>query len=533
MGRRQLAPVAGLALLAGALVGAHDRVPRLWPHQVGGVKAGVAVLATGLLLFGWWRDRGGARGPRPRLRDAALATLGVLGLVCWTNLFQWNYPGFGHPSDTFHYYLGAKYFPELGYTRLYDCVAVADAEAGLDRPRPLRDLTTNTLTTSRAVLAEPERCRAHFDPARWEDFRHDVAFLRSRVRPDHWLRFQQDHGYNATPAWGVLGHWLTNTGPASDARIAALRALDPLLIALLFAAIAWAFGWRIACVAAIWFGTNYVSPYGWTGGSILRQDWLAATVIGICALRRERFATAGALLALAALLRIFPVLVLGGVALGTLGRMLRTRSLSLLPAERRFAAGALATTALVVPLSVLVLGPSAWGEFIDNSRVHLSTPLENHVGLRTVLSYDSKMRTELARDATLEDPMGPWKDARRAHFARFALLYVALVVGFAGLVARAAASRPLWVAAVLGVAWIPVGVELTAYYWSVLLALALLMERHPSMGPALCGLSALGWGISETWHWTDQIHVWISVVTVAFSVFTVLLATPRSVTARQ
>ena len=97
------------------------------------------------------------------------------------------------------------------------------------------------------------------------------------------------------------------------------------------------------------------------------------------------------------------------------------------PAEWRFAAGALATVAVAIPLSVASHGSSAWSEFAENSRVHLSTPLANHVGLRTVLSYDASMRTELARDATLDDPMGPWKEARQARFASFAWLHLALV----------------------------------------------------------------------------------------------------------
>ena len=48
------------------------------------------------------------------------------------------------------------------------------------------------------------------------------------------------------------------------------------------------------------------------------------------------------------------------------------------------------------------------------------------------------------------------------------------------------------------------------------------------MGAALCGLATLGWWIGDTLHWTDHIHVWISTVSVAFCVFTVLLLTDRT-----
>ena len=58
-----------------------------------------------------------------------------MGLALLTVVTGWypNRGGFNvwfHPWDSFHYYIGGKYFRELGYTRLYECVMVADVEAG-------------------------------------------------------------------------------------------------------------------------------------------------------------------------------------------------------------------------------------------------------------------------------------------------------------------------------------------------------------------------------------------------------------------
>src|SRR5262249_27639080 len=159
-------------------------------------------LASTALLV--WDLRAGPASPSARLRDRLLAVLGVAGLACWWNLFAFQFPGFAHPSETFHYYLGAKYFPELGYTRLYECVAAADPPGGPGAAalrRPMRDLASNELTPTDAVLADPTRCTTHFSAARWSEFRHDVDFLRGLVPPRRWNLFQQDHGYNATPAW--------------------------------------------------------------------------------------------------------------------------------------------------------------------------------------------------------------------------------------------------------------------------------------------------------------------------------------------
>jgi hypothetical protein len=502
----------------------------LGPREIGAIKVAVALGTAVLLAVGWWLARSGRADRARGARDALLAALGIAGLACWWNLFQFHFPGFAHPSETFHYYLGAKYFPELAYSGLYECVAVADAEAGLDaealRARPLRDLATNALTTAGPVLAEPERCRSRFTPERWEAFRADVDFLRGLVPPRRWALFQQDHGYNPTPAWTLAGHLVTNAGPASHALLRAIWALDLLLLAALWTGAACAFGWRLAAVAAVYFGTNYLSPYGWTGGAILRQDWLAATVLGVALLRRDRPAAGGALLAGATLLRVFPGCLLAGVALGALWRLLRERTWRLLPSERRFALGAAAM--LAAGIAVSDGGDWRWAAFAERSRVQLSTPLANHVGLVTALSFDPAARSQLARDTSLDDPMEPWKEARRARFAERRWLFGALAALFGVLLARAAAGRPLWIGAALGAAGIPVALELTGYYWSALLVLAFLAARRPALGPALCLFGASGYAVSELWHWTDQIHAAISVLGVLLAFFAVWLFRPRA-----
>ncbi|HVN40403.1 MAG TPA: hypothetical protein VMW19_19745 [Myxococcota bacterium] len=498
-------------------------------RTVGAAKVAVALATAALLLRGSWAGPGAW--PRAPVRDRLLAALGFAGLACWWNLFAFQFPGFAHPSETFHYYLGAKYFPELGYTRLYECVAAADAEA-LDPAslrRPMRDLATNELTTTDAVLADPSRCTARFETARWSEFRHDVDFLRGLVPPRRWNSFQQDHGYNATPAWTLVGHLVTNTGPASMAQLRLLWALDPLLLLALWGAALWGFGWRLAAVAAVYFGTNYLSPYNWTGGAILRQDWLAASVLGVALLRRDRPVAGGAWIAWATLLRVFPGCLLAAVALGAAWRMVRTRSLRLRPAEIRFATGAAIVLALGFAVSSAATGgPSRWLEFAERSRVQLATPLANHVGLVTALSYDSRSRSELARNSSLEDPMAPWKEARRERFAERRPLFASIAVAFGLLLARAAAGQPLWIGAALGAALVPVALELTGYYWSLLLILAFLGERRPAIGPALCLFGISGYAASELWHWTDEIHVVVSVVGVALSFLAVWLCRPAT-----
>ena len=498
--------------------------------QAGSLKAAVAT--AGALLLGFCalrRSRGRAPG---RVADALLAALGALAAAAWWNFGSFHHPGFGHASETYHYLVGAKYFPELGYAELYRCTAVADAESGRRaevQARHARDLDANSLVPAAGWLREPGRCKQRFTPARWRAFRRDVAFFRERLPPERWAATQVDHGYNATPAWGLVGALLARTGPATPARVLALELLDPLLLVAAGAAVARAFGWRTLCVLLLYWGTNYPAHYGWVGGGYLRQLELAALLVGIACLRRARFASGGAWLAFASLVRIFPACALAGVGLKALAQALETRRARLTPALRRVAAGALATALVLVPLAgVGVGGLGVWREFAARSEVLLATPLRNHVGLKTLLAWDPATTARALADPAQEDPYAPWKEARRRTFEARRLPFAACVGAFALLLALAVRREEEWAAAVLGLGLVPVALELTCYYWAALAAYALLWERHPWVGAALCALSAAGWWIAGRLLFYDEIFPWLSLATVAFVVFATAASLART-----
>jgi hypothetical protein len=517
-------PPFALLIAAPALLGAGGAA-LLSMGEVNTAKAALAttgaVLLAVRLLPGRWP---------PRLRrsaDAALLVAGLLGAAAWTNWGQFHFPGFGHPSETFHYYLGAKYYEELGHTRLYACVAVAESEAGVPNveARFLRDLETNSVVSARAALATPEACRQHFSPERWSAFTADVAWFRDKPNPRRWRLMQTDHGYNATPVWGWLGGLLAATGPATDTRIAALRLLDPLLLVVGWGAAAWIFGWRATCVALIFFGTSYPSQYGWTGGAYLRQLELVAIVLALCCLRRERALAGGFLLGLAALFRVYPVLLFAGPALQIGVQSVRARRLTLEPGQRRLVLGALLSLVVALPVAGFYTGGVAgWQAFAQNSRVLLDTPLRNHAGLRTFLSHESGLRADARVDPSLDDPYQPWKQARSAAFERRRPLFAALVAGFVMLLGAAVARQPLWAAVLLSAGLVPVALELTSYYLALLAVYGLLTVRYPPVGAALCALAAAGWLLATQLAFFDVIFPWISLVSALFVVFATVWA---------
>jgi len=514
-------PPLVLVLAAPALVGAG--AASLSMTEVNSLKAALAT-AFALLLAGrlfplrWEALPAWLR----RSWDVALLLAGLLGVAAWTNWGQFHYPGFGHPSETFHYYLGAKYYRELEHTRLYACVAVAEAEAGVPdvEARFLRDLQTNTVVSARTVLADPDACKRHFGTERWAAFRRDVDWFRDKPTPRRWRLMQNDHGYNATPVWGWLGGLLANSGPATDGRILALRLLDPLLLLAAWGAAAVVFGWRPTCVALVFFGTSYPSQFGWNGGAYLRQVELAGILFALCCLRRDRPLTGGFLLGLASLFRVYPALLFAGPALQILGESVRARRLVLAPEQRRLVIGAALAVAVALPLAGWSTGGLAgWQAFAHNSQVLLDTPLRNHMGLRTFLSHEAGLRADALLDASLDDPYAPWKQARRAAFERRRPLFVASVAGFVVLLGAAVARKPLWIAVLLSAGLVPIALELTSYYAALLAIFGLLAFRYPPVGVALCTLAALGWLLATRLAFFDVIFPWLGLASAGFVAF--------------
>ncbi len=495
--------------------------PILTQGRVDVIKAVVAVLGLLLLTWGLALRRAGRADLDARARDGMLLALGIVAAVAWWNLFQFHFAGgYVHKWDVYHHYVGSKYARELGYTHLYECAVVADREAAVrgTPARTFRDLESNELVP--VEIADAHRCHARFTAAHWKEFEHDVAYFRDRMGTARWEEAQRDHGFNASPAWTLLGGMLARAAPASDTQIWILATLDPLLLVAAFGFIISAFGWRAACVALLFWGTNYPARYWWTGGSFLRADWFALAIASVCFAKRQRFAASGFALAWAGLLRLFPLLLLSGLIARWSMRCWRARRLDVLPAERRFTLGFVAALALLVPLSSAVAGgPRSWGEFAANTAKHADTPLTNHVGLKTVIGYEQATRAEAMRNIASADPFERWKDARRQAHRRRWPLYAVLVIGFAYLLARAVEDREEWVVLALGCGSVVIVVELTCYYWSILAIMGLLWTKCPQVGVALLAFSAATCALPVCWDWYDQVFAAISLIGVAFVLF--------------
>ena len=487
-----------------------------------------AVAVIGLLVWSWQLEEKG-QGRKFRVpRRATLAFLGLMGVFGWFNYGRFHGGTFVHVWEHYHYYVGAKYFPELRYARLYECSAIAETEMGRTaqvRQRMIRDLAeTNLIGPTDDVLANPQRCKQHFTPERWEQFKTDIRFFIGRLG-SRWAESQKDHGYNGTPWWNISGQLLANAvGPASERSMFLLALIDPALICLAFAAIWWAFGLEIFAVAATFFAVNFPSRYYWNGGAFLRYDYLAYAIVGVCLLKKKKPAAGGAFLAATAAIRLFPLFFAVGPAVQGIWHLVKKKAM---PAEhKRILVGALVASALLVPAALVVAkgGTDVFVDFSHNTLKHSETPLTNHMGLRTVLSWRPWDNAKALKNPRLDDPFQVWKEQRLANYHQLKLLFVALNLAFLWAIWRTAKDEPAWFAAALsGTVLITTATELTCYYYAFMIPGAFLMEKRKEIGLWLILLGIGTVAITRLGIWDDDKYVWMSVASIAWCVSTLYM----------
>lgn len=478
----------------------------------------------GLLLFALhaWPAR-----RRPALARASRIGLGAVALVA---LASWS--GFGQlerehgfaAGDVYHYYVGSKYAAELGYFDLYDCTVVALREEGLLReadPDTVRNLRTLEQGSVRAALERGRGCPQTFGPERWERFKADLRFFHERAA-DWWKVSLADAGYHPTPVWSLVGGSVANLVPVEG--VPALLWIDRGLVLGVLLGVVWAFGLEIAALFAIAWSTCELWSYQWLGFSFFRLGWFGAAFGGLCLLRRRPGLGAGFLLALSALLRIFPAVLLGGYAAHVGWRLLRSRRLA--PEAPRVFAGAALALALLVPASVAYTGgPSSYGEFASKIGRFSGFAGVNMIGLGSAAN-----EVVLWQNGYFE--RGQWSRAVRVYVrgnpAYQALRYGALAL-FLGLFALALLRTETgWEAAALGFLAVPMLSMPPNYYYGFSLAAALLALRRPALGVVLL-LAVFAWSLALQLIPAQQARFLggASFVAVAFCFAAILAMLPR------
>ncbi|MBV72069.1 MAG: hypothetical protein CMH52_12145 [Myxococcales bacterium] len=538
----------------------------------------------------------------------ALILILFAGGITWTNFGSFHGSKAIHYWDTFHYYMGGKYFSENRYELLYQCSAIGEVDDGRKsefKTRQIRDLRDNKLFPASVALSRADECRAAFkSPERWNAFKQDLRLFRAYMGTDWWAKMFKDHGFNATPVWTLVGRPLTNIGwnqsippddlvnsPANKTgksaaakseikrrftrdkanfgkRIGWFTVIDGFLYIAGFLMIWWAFGLYGAAFAMLIWATGYPYAYFWTGGGFGRVPWWFMAVAGTCFLKRGYPLLGGAGITWSMLLRVFPGALIGGVSLKIGYTLLKFKKLT--HDQVRLIAGCTIALVSLVALSVpAVDGLGTYKEFLTNSFKHKGTPLTNHMGLPTILSYDSdligrrtkdekwavvtlkdsrkeiegqlltkdvngpivKLRTsdgtvvEYKSAAVLsveQDPFKKWKRGRQDTLQSRKVLHYALIFLFLAMIGYAGRRLDNWELTALSTLLITCIFELTCYYYSYLVLFALLAMRRMIYMVAAVTMVILGQVIQLNVGWYDEQYFWETVAVFGVQFFVLL-----------
>jgi hypothetical protein len=520
------------------------------------MKAAVALTAAACVFYEWHRKQQG-RPVAERWKRFIGVGLGVVAICLYFHAFKFGYPKYWHRWDQYHYYMGAKYFPEIKYDGLYKCSAIAQHQLGVvtyeepddkgnvrsrridmkaeleAKTKTVRNLGgDNLLMKVDDLIKNPEQCISRFSPERWEQYKRDVKFFRIVSDKKYWEDMQRDHGYNPPPVWTLAGWWISNLHDAEVWFMQAIAMIDIAYLLGVFAALWWAFGWRVSAVAAIFWGTQASAPFYWTGGAFLRQDWLFFMVLSACLARKRYFALAGAAMVYCGLLRIFPGLIVIGwlvVCFAYVWRHKRFR-----PEHLRAIMGGCIAAALLVGASLAVVGKSSYQEFYQHTiKVHDMTPLTNHMGLRVLVGHNVGVgkesgRMKYTKDVSLVDPFERWKSMRNERYAKYKLVaYAIIAASLALFVYVVRRVKSLWIAQCLGQIWIILLSQLTCYYYSFMILTAPLIKVKPGIEAWLFGLAALTQVIWMSMTWNDDRYTALTLMSLVFCYGLLVVFMPR------
>jgi hypothetical protein len=210
--------------------------------------------------------------------------------------------------------------------------------------------------------------------------------------------------------------------------------------------------------------------------------------------------------------------------------MREERRLWVAPEYRRLALGCGLALAVILPASVLVTGGPAWPAYVTNITKHARSFASNFTGLRTVMAYDHDTRSARTARLGLErDVFRIWTAYREQTLRERRLAFGGLTLALSVLVVASVARQTPWVAAVLGLGLVPVLTSISSYYYSCFLLFGLLGWLRPSVGVALCILAAATQAVGLTLREFDERYTVISLLVLAFVVFTSVVMLRRPV----
>lgn len=368
-------------------------------------------------------------------------------------------------GNVYHYYLGSKYFEELGYQNLYVASLQADEEGknywkNIGR---VRNMNTYEVESRSAAINQYDSAE-HFTPERWNDFQTDIEALQRKLFPDAWESIFIDRGYNPSPLWTAVGSTFAHL--FSVKRMISLKALcslDLVLFLLAFWLISSTYDLRVAAWILLFLTLSPVNTGRLVGG-FLQYDWFCSFAVGLAFLSKGRRHVASVFFSYSVMTRVFPLILVGSALLPLVFSWIRTGKAQIRKWAFFLSLGFVCATFFSIGC-MGTNGVKTWKEFANNTLHHSQHHVfgNRRVGLKHVFTHDLR---NFNFDEKVED--------RRFFFARQKGLYYAAAAAFLLFFILVVCRRSFYEAVMLGLVPFYVLVVSSRYYWSYLALLPLL-----------------------------------------------------------
>lgn len=497
-----------------------------WQSTMHGVRVVLPLLLAALLLTQFAVHRGHGRVPRATVSRLAWLFIS-LGFLTHYEGFNPNsrHPGLYSPQAFYQQYLGVKYRAELETGWLFDCTVAAEKQLGRTSAFAKRYVRSHVdpeslvpVGTSTGAL-RPERCESRFTQERWSAFKNDVEALTKVVSPQRWSAMLERRWFVAAPGWTALVAPLVEA-PVSEARFRVLALMDPALHLVALLALLWAFGPRVAAIAAVVWGAQPFLAFD-DGVGLLQNAWVALLMTGLCALKKHRSSAGGVALAAAMALQPWTVVVVTG-ALVTLVFARRSDS------SRRRALTPLWVWALSLAffLGVSVHAQPDHRRYTSELALQLSIPELEDVGLATALAATQHAPYRLMRNDSLANPAEAWSIQRARSLSETRVPFLLLFGGLlAWLLWSALRARQVWFGAALGAAALTALTQPLSTSIGVL-ALVPLCARRAELAPALLLGTAACEVVWTRTHFPDHRATSVSVLLLLIAAVAVIAVSP-------
>jgi hypothetical protein len=327
---------------------------------------------------------------RTKIYFGTLTVAVVFGIFNYYSFDKKESVGIGDAADILYYYLNTKYLDELGYYSLYSAILTADKEYQnryATRVKRYRDLRDYELKPTSVAFEHGVEIKKKFSKERWDAFKHDVDYFLAM--PDMARLYNyvfSDHGYNPPPTWAVPGYALA--GLVNVENIKWIAMADVVAVIAMLVAVAWAFNMEAMLFCMLFFVCTFSGRWPMLGQCLLRFDWLSALVIGICFIKKEKWAYAGAALAYAAFNRVFPAIFFFPWFVAALAEWFQTKRLPM--HHVRLAGGAAVVSVFLVVTALGLFGTRTLLESKDKVLMHNESFSSHRVGLANLFIYDGE-----------------------------------------------------------------------------------------------------------------------------------------------